>query len=56
VVVIHGCGRWCGGSGGAYGPGWAKVMPAKVRAEANAVSFLMAKLPYRVLIVSILGS
>jgi hypothetical protein len=31
-------------------------MPAKVRATANAVSFLMAKLPYRVLMVLILGS
>jgi hypothetical protein len=32
------------------------VMPAKAMATASAVSFLMAKPPYRVLIVLILGS
>jgi hypothetical protein len=31
-------------------------MPAKARAKASAVSFLMAKPPYRVLVALILGS
>jgi len=50
-LACGGGGAYGGGGGG--GAGWAKVMPAKVRAEASAVSFLMAKPPYMVLIVLI---
>jgi len=52
-LACGGGGPWCGPWCGPYGPGWAKVMPTKARAEASAVSFLMAKPPYRVLIVLI---
>ncbi len=51
--LAYGGGGGAYGGGGGGGAGWAKLIPAKVRATASAVSFLMAKPPYRVLIVLI---